>query len=360
MCQFPLEWTISGKLDMTSEKPARNPESHWLVFRRCLALVQRLQQGAAKKDKLIEAVYTAVGKDAYGHTSGAVLAKRFDADKRRLWDHLGIHIRYDKEAGGYVIVERERPLLNLADENIHTLAFLADTFQPDSPHASDVQQLIDKLINWLPSDRQRIYQKAAGKLPDIDLRLRDKDEIAPDVWQVVTDAYNQKQQLSFDYLSSRHHDAIPRQHVVEPWYFYFSGRGHYRLRAYCLFNDGPNGPWHPNDYINYRISRIVPGSARVLSQKLGPIARTGRPREVIFELAPEIARFGVSRRPELIGKQIITEMDEGWVKVEGKTHDVFQLARNLLYYGANCRVLGKTELLREMQNLVASLAEIYQ
>ncbi|MCP4418629.1 MAG: WYL domain-containing protein, partial [Chloroflexi bacterium] len=253
-----------------------------------------------------------------------------------------------------------RPLLNLPDADIQTLAFLADTFQPDSPHAPQVQRLIDTLLNWLPPERQRIYQKAAGQLPDIDLRLRDSDEIAPDVWTAVLEAHNAKQQLSFDYLSSSHADGILRQHIVEPWYFYFSDRGHYRLRAYCLFNDGPHGPWHPNDYINYRVSRIVPGSARVLPTKLPPTPRAAKPYQVIYELAPEIGRFGVSHRPELIGEPALMEMDEGWVRVEGKTHDIFQLARNLLYYGANCRVLGGRELLREMRKLAAGLAEIYQ
>ena len=49
----------------------------------------------------------------------------------------------------------------------------------------------------------------------------------------------------------------------------------------------------------------------------------------------------------------------GWVRVEGRTLDVFDLARNLLYYGANCRVLGGPELLAEMRTLARELGEIY-
>lgn len=345
---------------MVDKSQKRTPEGHWFVARRCVAILNRLLQGPANKNELLTAVYAAEGEEAYGHRTGKPLNRRFEEDKKRLREYLGVDVQYDKEVGGYVIVGWERPLLNMPDADIQTLAFLADTFQPDSPHAPQVQHLIDTLINWLPSERQRIYQKAAGQLPEIDLRLRDGDEIAPDVWETVMEAHNAKQQLSFDYMSSSHADGIPRQHIVEPWYFYFSDRGHYRLRAYCLFNDGPNGPWHPNDYINYRVSRIVPGSARVLPTKLLPTPRTAKPYQAIYELAPEIARFGVSRRPELIGEPAVTGMDEGWVRVEGKTHDIFQLARNLLYYGANCRVLGGQELLHEMRGLVEELGELYQ
>ncbi|NKQ34065.1 MAG: WYL domain-containing protein [Chloroflexi bacterium] len=331
-------------------------ESSWYVARRCLDVVIRLQQGPATKAELLTAVYQT--DDAA--QDWQKLSLRFENDKIRLRDKLGIPIRYDKTVGGYVLGEGKRPLLNLPDADMQTLAFLADTFQPSSPHAPQVQHLIDTLLNWLPPERQHVYQKAAGQLPDIDLRLRDSDEIAPDVWTAVLAAHNAKQQLSFDYLSSRHADGLPRQHIVEPWYFYFSDRGHYRLRAYCLFNGGPNGRWHPNDYINYRVSRIVPGSARVLPTKLPPMPRAVRPYTVIYELSPEIARFGVSHRPELIGEPVVMEMDEGWVRVEGKTHDIFQLARNLLYYGTNCHVLGGRELVREMRGLVTGLAGVYQ
>lgn len=331
-------------------------ESTWLVARRCLALIRRLQQGPATKEELLKSIYAA--EDA--SEDPAAMTKRFEHDKRRLRQRLDVQVRYDKAVGGYVLAGWERPLLNLPDAEIETLAFLADTFQPDSPHAADVQRLIAALVSWLSPERQQVYRRASGQLPDVELRLRDSAEITPDVWEAVLEAYNAKQQLSFEYLSSRHADGVPREHVVEPWHFYFSDRGHWRLRAYCLFNDGPHGPWHPNDYINYRVSRIVPGTAQVLPKKLQSTPRAARPRRVIYELAPQIARFGVSHRPELIGEPEVMTMDEGWVRVEGETHDVFQLARNLLYYGANCRVLGGRELLREMRGLVKGLAEIYR
>lgn len=341
---------------MVKKKGRGTAESSWPVAKRCLAIINRLQQGAASKQELLTTIY----RDEDTSIPDALLAKRFENDKLRLWDKLDVRIRYDKEMQGYVIAEWERPLLNLPDADIQTLSLLSDTFQPESPHASQVRQLIDRLAGWLPPSRQKLLQKVSGQQPTADLRLRDNEEIAPDVWEKVLEAWQARQELQFDYLSSRHDDALPRQHQIQPWDLTFTDRGHWQLRGYCLFNDGPNGPWHPNDYFNYRVSRIAAGSVKVLPRKLSPIRPLGRPRQVIFELSPEIARFGVSQRRELIGPPKLTQLDKGWVRVEGKTYDVFDLARNLLYYGKNCQVLGGPELLAEMRKLARDLAEIYR
>jgi predicted DNA-binding transcriptional regulator YafY len=318
-----------------------------------------VQQGPAKKPALLKAVYARVGEDAYGYSEGEALAKKFDRDKRRLRKHLGVNVRYDASAGGYVIAGHEAALLNLSDTHLETLAFLADTFEPDSPHGRQVQELVDTLTGWLPDDRRRAYRRMRGLLPDVELPLRDSEPITPEVWEKVLTAHNDRQQLKFDYLSSSHSDDVPRQHVVEPWHLYFSQRGHYRLDAYCLFNDGPHGPWEPHRFFNYRLSRIVPGSVEILPTRLPP-SRTQRPYEVVYELSPQIARFGVSPRPELIAPPKIEEGEEGWVSVKGQTYDVFHLARNLLYYGAHCRVLGGPELRGEVEKLVQGLREMYE
>jgi len=322
-------------------------------------MLLRLQQGPAGKQELLAAVYAEVGEDAYGYSDGNALAKRFEADKWRMREHLGIDIRYDARAGGYIIADHEVALLNLSDAHLQTLAFLADTFEPDSPHGREVQHLVATLRSWLPADRVHIFNRARGLLPDVDLRLRDSEPIAPDVWERVLWARDARQEISFDYLSADHEDGIPRQHIVEPWHVYFSERGHYRLDGYCLFNDGPNGPWYPHRFFNYRLSNIVGGSVEILPNRLPPTRRL-RPYEVVYQLAPHIARFGVSPRPEFIGEPTVTQLADGWALMEAKAHDIFHLARNLLYYGAGCRVLGGPELLREMKMLVRELAGGYE
>lgn len=329
-------------------------------MRRCLAILRRLQQGPADKGELLAAVYAAEGEGAYGGTEGGALARRFEEDCRRIREELNVDVHYDRRVGGYLLSSLERPLLALPEEQLQTLAFLAETFRPNSPHAAEVRQLLDTLLGWLSPEQRRVVERARGLL-DVDLRQRDSEEIAADVWAAVQEAYSARQQLQFDYLSSQHDDGLAREHIVEPWDYYFdTERGHYILRGFCLFNRGPNGRWYPNQYNYYRLGRIVPGTARVLPTKLPPVPRAAVRYRVIYELAPVVARFGVSRRPELVGEPKLTALDGGWVRVEGQTDDLFRLARNLLYYGANCRVLGGGELLREMRGLVGRLSELYQ
>lgn len=343
-------------------KPTSNTrrESSWLALRRCWAILVRLQRGPASRAELIAAVVATEGREAYGSVTSELLSKRFEADKRRLHEHLGVHVQYDKQARGYVITEHEHPLHDLPDSHLQTLTFLADTFKPDSPYADDVQDLYHTLKSRLPPERQHMLDRARGLL-GIDLQQRDSDPIPANIWETVQMAYRQKQQLSFDYIASRHSENIARQHVVEPWDFYFdTERGHYYLRGFCLFNDGPEGAWKPFQYISYRLGRIVPGSAEILPTKLPPHPRRPHRFQAIYELAPAIARFGVSRRPELLNPPQTFQLDNGWVRVEGHTDDIFRLARSLLYYGPNCRVLGGKELLGEICKIVKELANYYQ
>src|SRR5690606_8941147 len=103
----------------------RKRESEWLVIRRCLTILHRVQQGPARKAELLAAVYAAEGEGAYGWVEGTALAKRFQGDCRRIRDILQVDIRYSHQAGGYVIQGLERPLLGLPDGQLETLAFLA-------------------------------------------------------------------------------------------------------------------------------------------------------------------------------------------------------------------------------------------
>jgi hypothetical protein len=93
---------------------------------------------------------------------------------------------------------------------------------------------------------------------------------------------------------------------------------------------------------------------------LPPFPRSAPRYEVVYELAPEIARLGVSHQPGLVGGQQTSSLTNGWTLVTGQTENIFLLARNLLYYGAKCRVLGGPELLREMRQVAAGLAEFYR
>lgn len=351
--------TPSDKPTTESAPTPRRSDSRWLTARRCLAIARRLERGPAGKAELLEAVYAAEGQEAYGLATGRLLTKRFEADKKRLREHLHLDVRYSAAEGGYVLAEGSAARLDLPDEDLVTLAWLADTFEPGSPRAEDVRRLVDRLVARLPEERRAVFRRWSGALPTADLRLRDDEPIAEDVWNAVLAACRARQELRFDHRTWDGAAEVVRAHHVQPWDVELTDRGHWRLRAYCLRWEGPGGPVEPRDYRHYRLSRIVAGSARVLPRVLPPVRPRGRPRRVVFEMSPRIARFGVSARRELLGEPTISPAADGWTRVEGETLDIFDLARNLLYYGSHCRVLGGPELLEEVRGLVAGLGEMY-
>lgn len=83
--------TIRGKAD-----------SSWLVARRCLALVNRLMAGVATKAELMDTVQAEFPEEPY-----LANPKRFENDKSRLREKLGVVVRYSKEENGYVLVGSE-------------------------------------------------------------------------------------------------------------------------------------------------------------------------------------------------------------------------------------------------------------
>ena len=82
-------------------------ESSWLAARRCLAIINRLQQGVATKQELLADIYRAEIPQA----TQLALNGRFENDKIRLWKNLQVRVRYDKDVKGYRMPEWERPLL---------------------------------------------------------------------------------------------------------------------------------------------------------------------------------------------------------------------------------------------------------
>lgn len=129
-------------------------ESDWLVARRCLAVVRRAQRGPADWRALLEAVLAQEGDEAYGSGPEGTRRLRLEKDLERIRGHLGVDLYYDRELGGYAIREAGLPLLDLPDEDLATIAWLAETFTPESPQHDAVQALLARLRRALPAERR--------------------------------------------------------------------------------------------------------------------------------------------------------------------------------------------------------------
>jgi len=331
-------------------------ESHWQVMRRCLAVIRRVQRGPATAQELIQAVQDAEGADAYGGVQGQALLRKLEKDLKRIREHLLIDLYFDRGIGRYVIRDLWMPLLDLPDEDLATIAWLEETFDHDSPQHDEVHGLLGRLRFYLSPERQAVIERCRTALT-VDLRRRDEDEIQAEVWEGLTRALMSRQSVEFSYLSPQQEDQEPRRHVVDPYERFFDTvRGHYYLKGWCHYTDGPLGQYTQQKYFYYRLGRVR--DLRVLPDKLPPIPPSAPRYRVEYVLTPRVARLGVTRHRG-IDVEEVERREDGSAVVRGTTEDVFWAARTLLHYGPNCRVLGGPELLREMRALMRRMWEIY-
>jgi predicted DNA-binding transcriptional regulator YafY len=332
-------------------------ESHWRVTRRCLAILGRAQRGPASWEELVQAVLDQEGQDAYGGTEGRALRRRLENDLQRIREHLWVDLYFSRQEGGYVIRDTWRPLLDLPDEDLATIAWLEQTFDHDSPQHDEVHALLGRLRLYLAPERKAKIERHRTALV-MDLRQRDEDKIAPAVWKGLTRARAQRQRVEFYYLSPQHEDGVPRRHVVDPYEppHFDTVRGHYYLRGWCHYIVGPLGRQEVGDYLDYRLGRM--SDLQVLPNRLPPFPPPARRYSVVYELTPQVARLGITRHPR-IEIETVERRDDESVVVHGTTDSVFWAIQTLMHYRYQCRVLGGPEMLREMRATVQKMAEMY-
>lgn len=312
-------------------------ERQWLVLRRCLAIIYRVQRGPATWKELVQAVLAQEGKDAYGGAEGRALYRRLENDMRRIRKELMVDLYFDRQAGGYVLRDTWLPLLDLPDEDLATIAWLEQTFDCGSPQHDEVHALLGRLRLYLALERRAMLERCHTALA-VNLRRRDEDEIPPAVWDRLTKALIERRQITFDYLSPHYEDGLPRRHIVDPYERYFdTTRGHYYLRGWCHAIIGLEGRSEPGDYIRYRLGRIF--NLNVLPQKLPPFPPPPRRYPVVYELAPQVARLGVTHHPEILIRKV-ERREDGSALVQGEADSPFFAVQTLLHYGPTCRVLG--------------------
>lgn len=332
-------------------------ESKWHVLRRCLAILQRLQQGPVDRTGLMQAVRELV-IDPYGDGSEDAQRKRFERDIENLRTQLLVQIDCEPPKYKYQLVD-PGPLagIGLPQNALYGLAFLLNAFRSEDNVTDVVQPFLDGVLNILPAYQQRELAKFSSTL-ELNLQRLDSGEIAPIVWEKVRLAVQRRQLLRFSYIARRHEERLPRTHTVEPYKFRFF-RGHYELKAYCRHWSNPYGQERNNPgWFRYRLDQVQPEGIEILPDKLPMGQRAQRLIGVRYRLAPTLARGGVSRYFE---EMQVSEPDEaGWVEVSGKTDDLFEAERIFLAYGEQCMVLEPAELAHKMRQTVEKMAKLYQ
>lgn len=332
-------------------------ESHWLVMRRCLAIIRRLQRGPTDWRGLVEAVFEQEGSEVYGYRQERRSPDLLYDDLARIRNKLFVDVKVNRRTGEYTIHDTQLPLLDLSDDNLSTIAWLKQIFNPNSPKAKEVQVLLQQLQSYLsPERRESIRQRGTALI--MDLKQRDADNLDPAVEAGLTRALARRLRVEFDYRSPQHGDEQPRRHVVdfyEPPYFN-PERGHYYVYGWCHYAVGPDGQEKVNDYTTYRLGRI--SDFRLLPDRLAPTPPTLKQYQVIYWLSQDIARYGVSQRRWINIERV--EQQEDGVVIYGTTGHIFFAVQELMHYQSMCKILGGPEMLTQMKQSIKKMAGLYQ
>jgi len=332
-----------------------SPENSWLAARRCLAIVRRLQQGPADKKELLQVVQNTI-PEAYTQSTEKAQDRSFERDLENLRKRLHAKIEWDHRLRAYYLVD-PGPFarFDLPENALTAIAFLLETFGPNSGAHEILQPLLNFLEKTLSSEQLRRLDRQDSPLR-LNLSRLDSGTISPLVWEKVRYAVQQRRIIEFEYLSPQHKHPEPRRHRVEPDELQFE-RGHYYLKGFCLRWQNPQGYKGGGRPFSYRRDHILSKDFELLPDRVKVDQRRQRLMPIRYRVAPRLWRSGLTRHFE---EMIASEPDsEGWVEIQAKTDDLFQAHRTLLAYGELCQVLDPPELVEKMVTAVVSMAKLY-
>ncbi len=325
--------------------------SSWLAFKRCLVIVRLLLREPRSREELIDGVRAELGEEAYPSAAESALKHDLDALKRE----YGCEIVCDRKSGRYALRHLgELTLLDLPDVCLEALAFLQHSF----PTGSDLEEhanipvLLQRVLDALPPLRREQYQASRTALR-LQLTGSATRRVHESVLTTVRRAARQRRELQFRYLEA---DGSERQHRVAPYHVFFRPEGHAYLDATVL-EVIPAGPPARLTAVEYRLDRIVPGSAQILSQVLPPVRPAPPSYRLRYRLTPAVAK-----RRDVAAYFPETEIvyhDDGSATVSATITNLWQARQILLRYGDGCMVEEPPELIEKFQETARGLAAIY-
>ncbi|NTU84217.1 MAG: WYL domain-containing protein [Chloroflexales bacterium] len=324
----------------------------WLTFRRRLLLVRSLLRGPATSVELIADIDAELGDQGYPEAAAAALKHDFDALK----GEYGCQIVYDRQTRYYHLADLgELALLDLPDPCMEALAFLEASFPEGSglPEHTNLRELLERVVLLLPPARQAEHRRRRSTI-----RLgvgRGASRIDPDTLTIIKYAVEERRELIFDYLSTFDAEQ-PRRHRVAPYGITFRPEGHGYLDATVL-EVTPKGGETIHAAIDYRLDRIVPGTAVVLPTGLPPIRVSPPTYTLCYTLVPQVAR-----RQDIAAyfpNTQITYHDDGSAEVTATVSNLWQARQILLRYGDACHVHEPVELVALFRKTAQGLSKLY-
>jgi len=306
-----------------------------LSIRRVLLTLLYLQGAPITRAQLISQVKQELGEEAYPVDETQALHR--DIEKIR---GSGVEVLYSRGDNTYQLSGPPFRLA-LSPKELDALAFLRHSFRHNVPYFDSVQSLIGKIAGHLPAGARQVLERKPTLL--IDVAPADKNASTLSL-EVIRRALSQRQQLEFIYTSMA--SPTPHKHTLEPYELVYRD-GHFYLTGYS-FED--------RRVADFRVDRIVEGTAKVLPTRLPPGQRHQRTFTLRYRVMPELARYGVSER---FPKQRVRKHADGSVTVTAECTNILWAARKLLRYGEMVIVEEPPEVREEVRRTVAAMARLY-
>lgn len=324
--------------------------SSWVTFRRRLFLVRQLLRSPASAEELITRVQTELGVNGYPANAAAALKHDLDSLK----GEYDCRIVYRRDQGKYVIVDLgELALLDLPPQSLEALALLDASYPAGSanPTHASIRALIDQVIQMLPNRAQtHLHTRRSAtrqKAPS--------GRIDPHVLAAVRQAIEEKRELTFRYWGLSNGEA-PRRHRVAPYGIFFRNNGCTYLDA-TLLEVQPPGAEQLFTPVDYRLDRIVPGTAQVLPTPLPPERLRAPALTLRYWLHPEVVQRGEGW--SFFPNAHVEYSDDGSALVTATVSNLSVARDVLLRYGDRCRVIEPPELIDLIRETVDAMASLY-
>jgi proteasome accessory factor C len=335
---------------MQPSRPARGiKRASTLASRRRLAVVRRLVRGPALADDLI----AVIDAELPPSDSQAARSAALRHDLRAIRQDWGCQIRYQPQLG-YVLQDLGvLAVLDLPDEAMQGLTVLLAAY-PDSseqPTHQQVRQLLACLQMALPPERRDEVLARRPELRIVGPEARYR--LHTPTLQTIRRALG-RQYLRFDYAPAyrpgvEQHRAAPLELLLRDSHTY--------LLAYCAEPPRPMEECY-GGYVEFRVDQIVAGTLRVLPTRLPPCLPPRPSWQIVYELAPVIARHG--HVAHWFPATEIAYRDDGSALVTATVYSLWQARQILLRYLENVRVLSPPELIALMRETIQKLSMLYE
>lgn len=227
---------------------------------------------------------------------------------------------------------------------------------PHNPFAEQIALLIERLVETLPAEQRRYFERWVRK-PFVYLNMDTVTDYLPHrmTIETIVKAISSRQQIRFEYASMQRQQGTILHEDIDPYYIIHQD-GHLYLIG---FNH------KSNSFLEYRIDRIKEGSVKV-QQRMIDGERRRRPIEFSYWLDSSLAKSGLSQR--WLSQTI--EREEPYIDAQGKqrnrilvrakAYSEWRILQQMHKYGDKAELVDPPELREKMKKEVERIYRLYQ